>query len=253
LIGSKEIHSFNDIYYDSETSTFTGLSATRDESNFIYALDYQNNRIIRIDFHRTSLLRLKNGEKIWIHRGEFRSSVSEAGTGAGTVNQPLGIDVDYSGNIYYAQTGNFFSIHKIRPVTSGTYTIYPSVFQQDINDIMELYRFSNPSDVAVDNHQFVYVSNTEAQEIQVFDSNGQFFLKAGIETSTIDTTLFIIHGSDTVAVDTFLTIEEKGFLTEPHGLTVDNRGIIYICDTVTGRILRYRLSNQLDEDLQPVN
>jgi hypothetical protein len=104
----------------------------------------------------------------------------------------------------------------------------------------------------VDNNQFVYVANTEAQEVQVFDSNGKFFLKAGVETFIVDTTMQVIHGLDTVVVDTFITIEEKGFLVEPSAITVDDRGIVYICDTITGRILRYRLSNQLDEDLQPI-
>ena len=250
--GALAVHSFNDIYYESESSTFSGVTATRDENNYIYALDYNHDRIIRVDMQRTHFLKLTNGEKIWTHRGVFKSSVSESGTGAGTVNQPLGIDIDYSGNIYYSQAGDFFSVHKIRPVTSGTYTTYPSVFQSEINDIMELFRFSRPADVAVDDKQFVYVANSKAQEIQVFDSNGQFFRKAGIETSTIDTVINVIHGTDTVAVDTFLTIEEKGFLVDPQALTVDSRGIIYICDTESGRILRYRLSNQLDEDLEPI-
>ena len=250
--GADEIHSFNDIYYESATSTFSGVSATRDENNYIYTLDYAHDRIIRVDMQRTYLLKLTNGEEIWTHRGVFKSSISESGTGAGTVNQPLGIDVDYNGNIYYAQSGDFFSIHKIRPVTSGTYSTYPSVFQSETNDIMELFRFSKPSDVAVDNKQSVYVANSEAQEIQVFNADGQFFRKAGIEKSTIDTILYVVQGTDTVAVDTFLTIEEKGILVEPAAVTVDERGIVYICDTVTGRILRYRLSNQLDEDLEPI-
>ncbi len=250
--GALSIHSFNDIYYESGNSSFSGLSATRDENNFIYALDYTHDRIIRIDLQRTYLLKLTNGEEIWTHRGVFKSSISESGTGAGTVNQPLGIDVDYNGNIYYAQSGDFFSIHKIRPVTSGTYSTYPSVFQTETNDIMELFRFSKPADVAVDNKQSVYVANSEAQEIQVFDADGQFFRKAGIEKSIIDTTLYVVLGTDTVAVDTFLTIEVKGILVEPAAVTVDERGIVYICDTITGRILRYRLSNQLDEDLEPI-
>jgi DNA-binding beta-propeller fold protein YncE len=126
---------------------------------------------------RTHYLKLTNGEKMWTHRGVFKSSVSESGTGAGTVNQPLGVDVDYNGNIYYAQTGDFFSVHKIRPVTSGTYTTYPSVFQSETSDIMELFRFSNPADVAVDNNQFVYVANSSAQEIQVFDAMVNSFVK----------------------------------------------------------------------------
>lgn len=250
--GTKTVHTFNDIYYESALSAFTGVTATQDESNFIYALDYKHNRIVRIDLERTYLLKLSNGAEIWTHRGVFHSSVAEYGTGAGTVNKPSGIDVDYNGHIYYSQTGDFFSIHKIRPSLSGTYAIYPAVFQPEINDIMDLFRFSKPADVAVDGNQFVYVANSNAQEIQVFNSEGQFFRKAGIETTTIDTILYVIHGSDTVAVDTFLTLEEKGFILEPEALAVDSRGILYICDTETGRILRYRLSNQLDENLVPV-
>ena len=46
--------------------------------------------------------------------------------------------------------------------------------------------------------------------------------------------------------------ELKGFITSPQAITVDKRGVIYICDTPSSRILRYRLSNQLDEDLQPI-
>jgi len=248
--GALSVHSFNDIYYDSEASSFIGLSATQDKSNYIYALDHPHDRIIRIDLQRTHLIRLSNGEEIWTHRGVFAHNVTDEGTGAGKVDDPTGIDVDYNGNIYYSQTGEFFTVHKIRKASGSNY--YPSVFDNGMNEIMDLYRFSSPADVAVDNNQFVYVANTEAQEIQVFDSNGDFFLKAGIETFIIDTTMQVIHGSDTVVVDTFLTIEEKGFLVEPSAITVDNRGIVYICDTITGRILRYRLSNQLDEDLQPI-
>jgi DNA-binding beta-propeller fold protein YncE len=180
----------------------------------------------------------------------FAHTVTDQGTGAGTVDDPTGIDVDYNGNIYYSQTGEYFKIHKIRKVSGSNN--YPSVFDNGMNEIMDLYRFSSPTDVAVDNNQFVYVANTEAQEVQVFDSNGEFFLKAGIETFIVDTTMQVIHGPDTVVVDTFITIEEKGFLVEPSAITVDDRGIVYICDTITGRILRYRLSNQLDEDLQPI-
>lgn len=248
--GALAIHSFNDIYYESENSSFSGLSTTRDENNFIYALDYPHDRIIRIDLQRSHLIKLANGEEIWTHRGVFAHTATDKGTGAGKVDDPTGIDVDYNGNIYYSQTGEYFTVHKIRKVSGSNN--YPSVFDNGVNEIMDLYRFSSPADVAVDNNQFIYVANTEAQEIQVFDSNGEFFLKAGIESYIIDTTMQVIHGTDTVVVDTFLTVEEKGFLVEPSAITVDDRGIVYICDTITGRILRYRLSNQLDEDLQPI-
>ncbi len=241
-----------DIYYESELSKFTGLSTTEDNADFIYVTDAHNNRIVRLDLERTYYLRMKSGVKIWTHAGIFGHTVTGYGTGAGTVNQPFGIDVDYAGNIYYSQNGDFFAVHKIKPVYTGGYIAYPSVFQQGVNDIMDLFRFSSPNDVAVDLNQFVYVANTCAREIQVFDSNGQFFKKAGVEEVTVDTTIWVVQGTDSVAIDTFYIREEKGFLVSPRAVTVDNRGVVYICDTGAGSVIRYRLSNQLDEDLTPV-
>ena len=134
----------------------------------------------------------------------------------------------------------------------GAGTVYQSVFQESINEIMDLFRFGSPADVAVDLNQNIYVANTEGQEIQVFNSNGQLFKKAGVEEVTVDTTMWVTQGNIDVQVDTFIVKEMKGFLTSPQAVTVDKRGVIYICDTPTSRILRYRLSNKLDEDLQPI-
>ena len=250
--GSWVRNTFADLYYESENNSFSGIAATLDSDNYIYAQDHHHNRIIKIILERSQYIKLSNGELVWTHSGTFGQTVIAEGTGAGTVNDPLGIDVDYAGNLYYSQGGNFFAIHKVRPVVTGAYTVYQSVFQEGSNEIMDLFRFSFPADVAVDLNQNIYVANTESQEIQVFDSNGQFFKKAGVEEVTIDTTMWVSYGNMDVEVDTFIVKEIKGFLTSPQAVTVDKRGVIYICDTPTSRILRYRLSNKLDEDLQPI-
>ena len=250
--GSWVRNTFADLYYESENNSFSGIAATLDSDNYIYAQDHHHNRIIKIILERSQYIKLSNGELVWTHSGTFGQTVIAEGTGAGTVNDPLGIDVDYAGNLYYSQGGNFFAIHKVRPVVTGAYTVYQSVFQEGSNEIMDLFRFSFPADVAVDLNQNIYVANTAAQEIQVFDSNGQFFKKAGVEEVTVDTTMWVAHGNMDVEVDTFIVKEMKGFLTSPQAVTVDKRGVIYICDTPTSRILRYRLSNKLDEDLQPI-
>jgi len=250
--GSWVRNTFADLYYESENNSFSGIAATLDSDNYIYAQDHHHNRIIKIILERSQYIKLSNGELVWTHSGTFGQTVIAEGTGAGTVNDPLGIDVDYAGNLYYSQGGNFFAIHKVRPVVTGAYTVYQSVFQEGSNEIMDLFRFGTPADVAVDLNQNIYVANTESQEIQVFDSNGQFFKKAGVEEVTVDTTMWVTHGNVDVEVDTFIVKEMKGFLTSPQAVTVDKRGVIYICDTPTSRILRYRLSNKLDEDLQPI-
>ena len=250
--GSWARNTFADLYYESENNSFSGIAATLDSDNYIYAQDYHHNRIIKILLERSQYIQLSNGELVWVHSGTFGQTVIAEGTGAGTVNLPLGIDVDYAGNLYYSQGGEFFAVHKVRPVVTGPYTVYQSVFQVGINEIMDLFRFGSPADVAVDLNQNIYVANTEGQEIQVFNSNGQLFKKAGVEEVTVDTTMWVTHENVDIEVDTFIVKEMKGFLTSPQAITVDKRGVIYICDTPTSRILRYRLSNKLDEDLQPI-
>ena len=250
--GSWARNTFADLYYESENNSFSGIAATLDSVNYIYAQDYHHNRIIKIILERSQYIQLSNGEFVWVHSGTFGQTVIAEGTGAGTVNVPLGIDVDYAGNLYYSQGGEFFSVHKVRPVVTGAYTVYQSVFQEGTNEIMDLFRFGSPADVAVDLNQNIYVANTGGQEIQVFNSNGQLFKKAGVEEVTVDTTMWVTHGNTDVEVDTFIVKEMKGLLISPQAVTVDKRGVIYICDTPTSRILRYRLSNKLDEDLQPL-
>ena len=250
--GSWSRNLFADLYYESEKNLFSGISTTLGNDNFMFAQDHYHNRIIKILMERSQYIKLVNGEKIWVHSGTFEQTVVSEGTGAGTVNSPLGIDIDYAGNLYYSQGGEFFSIHKVKPVVTGAYTVYQSAFQEGTNEIMDLFRFTSPADVAVDLNQNIYVANTEDQEIQVFDYNGKFFRKAGVDEITIDTTMYVEHGSQLVEIDTFIVKELKGFITRPQAITVDKRGVIYICDTPSSRVLRYRLSNQLDEDLQPI-
>ena len=249
----------------SKFSQFSGISTSGDD-NFIYMADeYEyHNRIVRVDFKRSHLIKLGNGIDIWIQKGFFEGSklnVAGLGTGAGTVNDPVAIDVDNDGNIYYAQLGDFFSIHKIREVT-GDYATYPSVYQLGQNEIMELERFDDPLDVAVDKDQFIYVANTGAQEIQVFNSYGNLSNKVGVEDRIIDIPTWeswAVQGTDTLLIDTlfiegneFYMIEIKGAFDSPRAVAVDDNGVVYICDTPSSSILRYRLSNQLNEDLNPI-
>jgi hypothetical protein len=266
--GAVDVHSFKDHYYLSDSSKFTGLAAAKDESDFIYVLDGYHHRMMRIDFERTHLLKLTTGDSVWVHRGVFGHTAVGSGSGAGTIDQPTGMDVDDDGNIYYAQLGESFAVHKVRPVSAGAWMIYPSVFQPGANEIMDLWdttlvvnqvsvdtfltRFNTPYDVSSDQNQYVYIANTGAREVQVYNASGEFFLKAGVETITVDTTIWVISGNDSTSIDTFFVKEFHDDLISPRALTVDNRGMIYVCDPEQSSIFRYQLSNQLDEDLQPI-
>ena len=248
--GENPNHNYADQWFETEESNFSGVSEPGDNSDFIYVTDTFHNRIIRIDFYETYYLKLSTGEEVWAHEGHFGETVTEYGTGAGYVNQPLSIDVNKDGDIYYSQSGDFFNLHQIQPKTEGDYSIYPFAVEWEGNDIMDTARFFYPEDIAVDQNQMVYIANTNAQEIQVFNSHGGFFKKAGVEYITVDTTM--TSQTDSSIVDTFYTKEIKGVLEKPRAVTVDSRGVIYICDTPSSSIFRYRLSNQLDENLNPI-
>ncbi|RMF07590.1 MAG: hypothetical protein D6762_07265 [Candidatus Neomarinimicrobiota bacterium] len=247
--GNSLTNQLADLYYSSTASRFSALSTTENNDNYFFVTDEAQDRIIRIKMEHALWVRTPDGDEFWTHRGVFNGTVAQYGTGSGTVNQPVGLDVDYSGSIYYSQLGEYFSVHKIKPVTTGGYTVYSSVFQPGINPIMDLGRFDHPLDVAVDRNQMIYVANTGAREIQVFDYQGKLFKKAGVEKVVVDTTLWVSVGTDSVLVDTFVTHEVAGFLESPSALTVDDQGVIYVCDPPTSRIVRYQLSNTLDENI----
>jgi len=232
--GSNELNDYLDPHYQTDMSVFSGLTAPADQDNYIYVTDNYggiNNqyRLVQIDFQKSHLLELSNGEFVWAFTGQFGSNVKGYGTGAGTVNKPLSLDVDYSGNLYYTQVGDYFKAHKLIPNLSGDFATYSSGFQPFSDEILDEDRLMNPMDIALDNSKNIYVADQADATISVFDAHGQFFKKAGIQSN-----------EDTLSV-----------LKSPVAVAVDNRGVVYVCDSEDGTVIRFKLSNALDEDIQP--
>ena len=241
--------------HDSPSSQFTAISATDGTDNFFFVADKHIDRLLQIKLQHSMYVRNSNGDEFWTHRGVFGATIAQYGTGSGTVNRPVGLDVDYSGAVYYSQLGDYFSVHKIQPITSGGYTVYSSVFQPDVNDIMDLGRFQHAQDVAVDQNKMIYVADRGAHQIQVFNSKGQFFKYAGPDSVAIDTTMWVLNSDNTAQADSVLvdTVYYQHFshLEDPSAVTVDAKGVVYVCDTPNHRIVRFQLSNLLDENLVP--
>ncbi len=228
--GGDEMNVYLDTYYQSDSSQFTGLTAPADDKNMIFVSDNyggHNNqyRIIQIDFKRSLILELKSGDLVWAYTGYFGGTIKGYGTGAGTVNKPVSLDVDYQGNIYYTQAGNYFPVHMISPNLTGDFAIYTSGFQPEADDIMNPNLFENSVDVAVDNNRNIYVVDQLNADVSVFNSNGTFFKKAGYKENL-----------------------EK-IMSEPVAASVDHRGVLYVCDSDVGAIYRFKLSNTINEDL----
>ena len=230
--GKDEMNIYLDTYYQSDKSQFTGLTAPADNENMVLLTDnyggFNNQyRIVQVDFKRSLILELESGDLVWAYKGQFGGTIKGFGTGAGTVNQPLSIDVDYQGNLYYTQVGNYFPVHMIYPNLSGDFAVYTSGFQPEADEIMNSSLFLNALDVALDENKNIYVVDNLNSDVTVFNSQGDYFKKAG-------------YGPDSLKI-----------MIEPCAVAVDKRGVLYVCDRGNSSIYRYQLSNSLDEDIKP--
>ena len=230
--GSSSVNKYLDTYYDSDSSLFSALTSSGNDENKIFVTDNFggiNNqyRILQIDFKKSLLLELNSGDYVWSFIGHYGSTIKGFGTGAGTVNEPLSLDVDYQGNLYYTQTGDYFPVHKISPNLSGDFAIYTSGFQPEVDDIMNSDMFNFPTDVAIDNNMNTYVVDQMNRDVTVFTSGGDFFKKAGYND----------------------TDNSLSMLNEPVAAAVDQRGVLYVCDKGDGAIYRFKLSNTLNDEI----
>ena len=229
--GTEDINIFNDSYYQSDSSRFQGLTSNQGDNNIFVVDDFgggnNQHRIVQINLKRKFLIELGTGDIVWVFKGEFGSTIKGYGTGAGTVHQPSSLDIDYQGNLYYTQLGDFFPVHMVVPNYSGDFATFTSGFQPGVNDIMNSGQYMRLVDVAVDNNKSVYVVDQIQAEIKVFNSQGDFFknIKYYSEQDSIN------------------------IMNKPVAVTVDNRGVVYVCDEVDKTIYRFKLSNNLNEDI----
>ena len=214
-----------------DSSRFKGITSNSNQDNIFVVDDFgglnNQHRIIQIDFKRRLLIELNSNDTVWVYGGEFGSSIKGFGTGSGTVNKPSSLDIDYQGNLYYTQKGEFFPVHMIIPNYSGDFATFNSGFEPGVNDIMDASQYGEVVDISVDNDKNVYIVDVEQKEVKVFNSKGNFF-------KNIQYTI----GADSSFI-----------MNAPVAITVDDRGILYVCDEADKSIYRFKLSNNLDEDI----
>jgi len=149
--------------------------------------------------------------------GQAVTSGSTDGTGtAARFNNPYGIAVDSSGNLYVADSNN----HAIRKIANGgtVTTLAGGMFgNQDGTGVGP--RFNGPRGVAVDGAGTVYVADTGNQRIRQVTAAGVVTTLAGS---------FRIGGFDgPVATARF---------NNPEGIAVDAAGVVYVADTTSDTI-----------------
>jgi sugar lactone lactonase YvrE len=148
----------------------------------------------------------------------IRGDADGAGTAA-RFNQPGGVAVDASGNVYLADTYND-TIRKISPAGVVT-TIAGSAGLSGATDLKGANAlFNQPSGIAVDAAGNVYVADTGNATIRRIIPDGTAATLAGLAG---------ISG----LCD---TINGPALFNQPHALAVDGAGVLFVADTANGVI-----------------
>ncbi len=198
----------------------------------------------------------------------FVKKWGSSGVDNGQFDQPEGVDIDSSDNVYVADTSN----NRIQKFdTRGSFIrTWGSVCWLSTNDnrcrdpdgsgSLELGdgQFNRPQDIVVDSTGKVYVADSFNDRIQKFDSNGNFITKWGSQGSgegqfSIPFGI-AIDSSDNVYVDDHTDRVQKftsngDFITQwgsqgfgdgqfqnPHGIAIDSSDNVYVADEATNRI-----------------
>ena len=177
-----------------ELNNPTGVAV--DSSGNLYIADSGNNVVRKVANGTITTFAGNNSA------GAGYSGDGAAATGA-QLNNPVGVAVDASGNVYIADAGN----NVVRQVGGG-------------NIITPAVGFTHPDGVAIDSSGNLYVADTVARRIVKF-SGGAYTTVAG-------------NGKPAFGGDDGPGAQAS--LNAPMGLAVDASGNVYIADTLNGRI-----------------
>ena len=187
-----------------------------DGSGNIYIADSDNNRIRKVD--TSSLISTAAGGG---------TDIGDGGAArAAWLNDPSGVAVDESGNLYIADSNH----HRVRRVSpSGTITTVAGTgaagFSGDGEAAADA-QLNNPSDVAVDAAGNIYIADTDNHRIRKVGADRKISTVAGTGESGI------IGSRD------FNGPAASAALSFPRGVAVDESGNLYIADTGNSLVLK---------------
>lgn len=205
IAGSGNVGSKDGIGKDSSFKYPQGIAV--DVSGNIIVADTWNNKIRKIS---------PLGIVSTFAGSGLEGSIDGKGTQA-TFNNPTGVCLDSSGNVYVADSFN----HKIRKITpSGIVsTIAGTGIKGNIDGKYDIACFNNPSGIAIDANRNLFVTDSQNNKIRKITQNGDVTTLAGSGNESYE------DGKGVNASFNF-----------PFGIAVDGKGNLYVCDVYNHKI-----------------
>jgi len=221
-----------DPVYASQNKSFVGVAPAPTADLAIFAADAFTDHILKIKLVPTVLVHLNNGQNVWQYVGMKSEFIANPGTGAGTVSRPISLTSDNAGSVYYAQTGDYFSVHKLS--SSG----YGSEYLVGIHDIMGLGEYGYARDIAVSGDNNIFVLDTLDHDVKMYSSDGEFIKSVVVREEWLKISDSTYYGDSLVVKDTLILQQYPDLLNNPMALTFYNE-VLYTVDNGNQRILRF--------------
>ena len=199
-------------------------SLALDSSDNLYVADLLNSRVLFYPAGSTTATR------VYGQGGSFTTKgANNGGISANTLNQPYGVALDSSGNLYIADTSNNRVLFYPSGSTTATrvYGQGGSFTTSTVNNGGSANGLRNPLGLTLDSSGDLYV----ADEL----NNRVLFYPAG---STTATRVYGQGGSLTTNAANQGGISANS-LYQPYGTSLDSSGDLYIGDTFNNRVLFY--------------
>ncbi len=218
--------------YAAQNKSFVALAPAATDQMSIYAADAINNYLLEILLVPTVLVHLENGQNVWQYTGMLDDFIATPGTGAGTVSQPISMASDNGGSVYYTQTGEYFSVHKLNSSS------YNTQFLVGIDDIMGLGAYGYARDITVANDNSIFVLDTLDRDVKMFSAQGKFIKSIVVREEWIRVSDSSYIGDSLVVKDTLVLQQYPDLLNNPLALTFYDE-VLYTFDNGNNRVLRF--------------
>jgi sugar lactone lactonase YvrE len=197
----------------------------------VFVADEGNNRVLRF----SSAAALASGSAAEAVFGQPDFTTQTAGsTSSSTLNQPWGVAMDASGNLWVADTGNnrVVAFSQAATVSSPSPTAFLVLGQPGFTTNtsgLNQYTMHGPTSVAVDASGTLYVMDRSNNRVLRF-SNAASLANGAVADGLFGQSNYL---ANTTGDDPFT------FGATPWGVAVDSEGNLWVADTINNRVLRF--------------